>query len=53
MNLRLKSNKDMSKASEKNLARQFGGKVQPASGAIDRFDLKADVVTDNFLFDDR
>jgi hypothetical protein len=27
--------------------------VQPASGAIDRFDLKADVKTDKFLVDDK
>lgn len=46
-------NKDRSKRSEKRAAIFLGGKVQPASGAINRFDLKGDVKTERFLVDDK
>lgn len=39
--------------SEREAARLMGGKVQPASGAINRFDLKADVKSVSFLVDDK
>ena len=45
--------KQRSKISEARAAKIFGGKVQPASGAINRFDLKADVKSANFLVDDK
>ena len=45
--------KARSKKSEKRAAKILNGKVQPASGAINRFDLKADVKTDRFLVDDK
>ncbi len=45
--------KQRSKKSEAQAARTFGGKVQPASGAINRFDLKADVKSKSFLVDDK
>lgn len=47
------SNKQRSKASEKEAARFFKGKVQPASGALKCARLKADVKTDKFLIDDK
>lgn len=46
-------NKKKSQISEKQAAQIFKGRVQPASGAIDRFDLKADVISDKFLVDDK
>lgn len=45
--------RDRSKLSEKKLARTFGGKVQPASGALPVAKFKGDVVTPHFLFDDK
>lgn len=45
--------KARSKFSEARAAKAYGGKVQPASGAINRFDLKADVKSDKFLVDDK
>ena len=45
--------KQRSKKSEAQAAVIFGGKVQPASGAINRFDLKADVKSERFLVDDK
>lgn len=42
-----------SKLSENDLARQFGGRRQPASGALPVAALKGDVITDTFLFDDK
>ena len=45
--------KQRSKQSEAQAAQTFGGKVQPASGAINRFDLKADVKSGKFLVDDK
>lgn len=46
-------NKKRSKHSERDLAEKLGGRVQIASGAINRFDLKADVVSEEFLCDDK
>lgn len=47
------STKVRSKRSEKLAAKIYGGKVQPASGAINRLDLKGDVKSDTFLVDDK
>lgn len=47
------STKARSKRSEKRAATFLKGKVQVASGAINRFDLKADVKSDKFLVDDK
>jgi len=47
------STKARSQRSEKRAAHFLGGKVQPASGAINRFDLKADVKSKHFLLDDK
>ena len=57
MKIRIKhkyrGNKKRSQDSEKDLAAKIGGRVQPASGAINRFDLKADVKSKTFLIDDK
>ena len=47
------STKRRSKFSEQRAAAVFGGKVQPASGAINRFDLKADIKSAEYLVDDK
>lgn len=47
------SNKHRSKFSEKRAAQVFRGRLQPASGAINQFNLKADVKSDRFLVDDK
>lgn len=47
------STKRRSKFSERRAAAIIGGKVQPASGAINRFDLKGDVKSKHFLVDDK
>lgn len=47
------SKKGQSKLSEKRAAKFFEGRTQPASGAINRFDLKADVVSKDFLIEDK
>lgn len=47
------SKRQRSKHSENQLARQYNGRVQPASGALPVAALKGDVVTDIFLFDDK
>ena len=47
------TNKARSKLSEKAAASFFGGKVQPASGALPVAALKGDVVTERFLIDDK
>jgi hypothetical protein len=46
-------NKKRSQVSERDLAEKLGGRVQPASGAINRMDLKADVKSADFLCDDK
>jgi hypothetical protein len=46
-------NKFRSKRSEKRAARIFGGRVQPASGALPVAHLKADVKSRTFLVDDK
>lgn len=56
MNLLPKKNlstKARSKRSERRCAELVNGKVQPASGAIDRYDLKADVKSATLLIDDK
>ncbi len=45
--------KQRSIRSERRAAKTFGGRVQPASGAINRFDLKCDVKSEKFLVDDK
>ena len=47
------SNKERSLKSERELAKLVNGRVQPASGAIDRADLKADVKSRFHLIDDK
>lgn len=47
------STKARSKRSEKRGATFLGGRVQVASGAINRFDLKADIKTEKYLVDDK
>lgn len=42
-----------SKISEDELAAEFNGRRQPASGALPVAHLKGDVVTEHFLFDDK
>lgn len=42
-----------SNKSEQELAKQYGGRQQPASGAIPVAGLKGDVITGQFLFDDK
>jgi len=42
-----------SKWSETELAREHGGRRQPASGALPVAGLKGDVITNQFLFDDK
>lgn len=46
-------NKSRSKLSERRAAKVFGGRVQPASGAINVAALKADVKSREFLVDDK
>lgn len=46
-------NKWRSKKSEKRCAVIFKGRVQPASGALPVASLKGDVITGNFLIDDK
>lgn len=53
MKLRHLTKKERSKRSERELAKQFGGKVQPASGALPVASFKGDVVAGNILFDDK
>ncbi len=45
--------KARSKQSERRAAAIFGGRVQPASGAIRRADLKGDVKSPHFLVEDK
>jgi len=47
------STRKRSLRSEKRAAKFFGGKVQPASGSINRFDLKGDVKSAEFLVEDK
>jgi hypothetical protein len=47
------SNKARSKRSERQAAKSLGGKLQPASGALNAVHLKGDVKTDIFLVDDK
>lgn len=47
------TNKQRSKWSENELARQYKGRRQPASGALPVAGLKGDVITSDFLFDDK
>jgi len=47
------STRSRSSRSEKRLAKLLGGKVQPASGALPVGALKGDVVTAEFMFDDK
>jgi hypothetical protein len=47
------SNKWRSKRSEKRAARIHNGRVQPASGALPVARFKGDVVSDQFLIDDK
>jgi hypothetical protein len=42
-----------SQKSEKELAKRLGGRVQPASGALPVKSLKGDVVTPDWLIDDK
>ena len=46
-------NKARSKISEKRAAEVFGGRLQPASGAINVASLKGDVKSRQFLVDDK
>ena len=52
-NLKHMSTKARSKASEKRAASFMGGKVQPASGALPVAAFKGDVVTDDYMVDDK
>ena len=47
------TNRQRSKISENQLASQYKGRRQPASGALPVASLKGDVITDTFLFDDK
>ncbi len=47
------SNKARSKFSEKRAAETFGGRLQPASGALPSKFMKGDVKSDKFLVDDK
>lgn len=47
------SKKERSVKSERKLAAIVGGKVQPASGAINAMRLKGDVASTEFLLDDK
>ena len=53
MKIKHLSRRFRSKQSEKALAKQFGGKVQPASGALPVKNRKGDVKTAEWLFDDK
>lgn len=53
LNRKYHSTRKRSKKSETDLAEKLNGKVQPGSGAINRFDLKADVKSAKFLADDK
>jgi hypothetical protein len=53
MNVRNLTNRQRSKISEKHLAKQLGGRVQIASGALPVASLKGDVKTKTFLIDDK
>ena len=48
-----RTTKARSKVSEAAAAQVFGGRVQPASGALQHFNLKADVKSPKFLVDDK
>ena len=47
------SKRQRSKISERELAKNLGGRVQPASGALPVAALKGDVITSRFLLDDK
>lgn len=47
----LKTVKDKANKKEKKLAKDFGGRRQPMSGALDG--MKGDIVTEDFLFDSK
>ena len=47
------STKKRSKHSERRAAKILDGRVQPASGALNQFNLKADVKSSHFLVDDK
>lgn len=53
MKMRHKTNRQRSNASEKQLARQLGGRQQMASGSLPVKSLKGDVRTSDFLLDDK
>lgn len=45
--------RERARRSERQLAAQVGGRVQPGSGALPVAGLKGDVVTKRFMFDDK
>jgi hypothetical protein len=47
------TNRQKSKQSEKQLARQLSGRIQPSSGSLPVKNLKLDVLTENFAIDDK